>query len=238
MTQTINDESKVTDWRTTKRWYTHETLFIKTLKVLVKAYYFPQVKLERVGFENIPPGPAILMANHISSHDPTMLGVSLPPGRHPYFMAKKELFDKFDWLIRRLGAFPVNRGQFDIWAFDHVGKILAAGQLCTIFAEGSRSGKEKVTLRKAKTGAVRLAARYQVPILPCAIIGTEKLATRKQFKGWRAATVQIKLGKLVDVPSLAPEAVTDHRSYRELTDQIMVQIARMLPPANRGYYSD
>jgi len=237
MAQFVSEESPVTDWRTTKKWYTHETLFLRVIIKLLKLYYYPQVKIEKAGFENLPAGPAIMVANHISNHDPTLMGITFPKGRHIYPMAKKELFDRFEWAMRYLGTFPINRGGFDAWAFDHVGKILAAGQICTIYAEGSRSGREKVELRRAKTGAARLAVRYQVPILPCAIIGTEKLATRKQLKGWRPVTVRITLGRPIDIASIATAETEDPLAYRQITNQVMHTLAQLLPEENRGYYA-
>lgn len=232
-------QTEITDWRTTKKWFTHETWFLKLVLKLLRIYYYPQLRLEKVGFEdNIPQGAAILVANHISGHDPTLMGIAFPPGRHIYPMAKKELFEPFEWPYRYLGTFPINRGSgFDAWAFDHVGKILAAGQICTIYAEGSRSGREKVELRRAKAGAARLAVRYQVPIVPCAIIGTEKLATRKQLKGWRPITVRISLGEAIDVPAITGPNPGDQLVYREITNKVMYALAEMLPEENRGYYA-
>lgn len=237
MAQSVSDEANIADWRTTKRWFTHETWFLRLTLTVLRLYYYPQLRLEKVGFENIPAGAAIMVANHISNHDPTLMAIVFPKGRHIYPMGKKELFYKFEWAYRYLGAFPVNRGEFDAWAFDHVGKLMAAGQICTVYAEGSRSGRKRVELRRAKTGAARLAVRYQVPILPCAIIGTEKLTTRKQLKGWRPITVRITLGKLIDVPAMAPEDPTDQLAYREITNNIMYALARLLPEENRGYYA-
>jgi 1-acyl-sn-glycerol-3-phosphate acyltransferase len=180
----------------------------------------------------------LLVANHISNHDPTLMALAFPKGRHIYPMAKQELFGRFEWAYRYLGAFPIYRGGVDTWAFEHVGKILGAGQICTVYAEGSRSGREKVELRRAKTGAARLAVQHQVPILPCAIIGTEKIAMRQQFKGWRPITVKVSLGNLIDVPKLVPQAPDDQLVYRELTDQIMYELAQLLPVENRGYYAE
>ncbi len=231
-------QAEITDWRATKKWFTHETWFLRLILKLLRIYYYPQLRLEKVGFENIPEGAAILAANHISGHDPTLMAIAFPKGRHIYPMGKKELFDQFEWPYRHLGAFPINRGGgLDSWAFDHVGKILAAGQICTIYAEGSRSGREKVELRRAKAGAARLAVRYQVPIVPCAIIGTEKLVTRKQLKGWRPITVRISLGKAIDVPAITGLDPTNQLIYREITNKVMYALAQMLPEENRGYYA-
>ena len=66
------------------------------------------------GRENLPTkaksGKFIYTANHVSHFDPPM--VTMACGRPIAYMAKKELFqkgDKFEWLVKRLGAFAVDR---------------------------------------------------------------------------------------------------------------------------------
>ncbi len=238
MARSSSEHDEVIDWRTTQTWFTHETLFLRIAKPLVRLFYYPQVKIEKIGFdENIPQGPAIMVSNHIGNDDAPLLGICFPKGRHIYFMAKTQLFGKLSWVYRHLGGFPINRGEPDAWAFEHVGRILAAGQICMIFAEGTRNGPKKVALRKAKTGAVRLAIRYQVPILPCAILGPEELYT-KRFKGWRPITVRIVLGELIDIPALMPEDPSSQLVYRELTNLVMYRLAQLLPEENRGVYAE
>ena len=236
MVQSVSEPTQAPDWRATKKWYTHETLLVDIVRLLAKIYYYPQVKLQKVGFENMPQGPAIMVANHINNNDVPLIGLCFPKGRHIYFMTKMELFNKFEWFFRCGGAFPINRGEYDAWAFEHVGKILAAGQICMIYPEGTRNRGEKVEVQRAKTGAVRLAVRYQVPILPCAIIGPEGLPA-KRFRSWRPVTARVALGKLIDIPALAPQEPTRPLVYRDLTDLVMYQLAQLLPEENRGFYA-
>ena len=66
------------------------------------------------GVENMPlPGPVVVVCNHRSNLDPFFLGAAFP--RQIHFMAKAELwkFKPLGWLIDKLGAFPVNRGEAD-----------------------------------------------------------------------------------------------------------------------------
>jgi 1-acyl-sn-glycerol-3-phosphate acyltransferase len=241
MAESASEAPATIDWRTTKRWFTHETWLASLTKFVMGIYYYPKLRIERIGFENIPSGPAIVVANHISNNDPPLMGIAFPRSRYPFFMAKKELFEKYEWYYRTVGAFPVYRGGVDNWAFEHVGKILKAGQLCVLYAEGSRSKKEQVELRRAKTGAVRLADRYKVPILPCSLLGPEKLRN-KSLSGWRPVTVRINVGPLIDLQAMIkslPEELrsSEVRKYRELTNRVMRQLALLLPEENRGYYA-
>src|SRR3954471_23657369 len=60
-------------------------------------------------------GPMVVAANHRSFLDPFVIGASLPWSRPMNYVAKKELFEKRwqGWLLSRLGAFPIRRGESD-----------------------------------------------------------------------------------------------------------------------------
>ena len=57
----------------------------------------------------------IVASNHRSFLDPFVIGASLPWRRQIQFVAKVELFEKrwVGWILSRLGAFPIRRGQSD-----------------------------------------------------------------------------------------------------------------------------
>ncbi len=93
--------------------------------------YFIYILLYRFrvsGRENVPPGGAIVCANHTSLADPVLVALALKTKDRPYFMAKAELFKKpvFGGLIRFLGAFPVERGTSDLGAIKHTLRLLNA----------------------------------------------------------------------------------------------------------------
>ena len=84
-------------------------------------------------------------------------------------MAKEEMF-KFKplgWFVSKLGAFPVKRGQNDLAAIKTSLKILKNGDVLGIFPQGRRSN----TLEEdtAKAGAVLIASKAKVDIIPAAI---------------------------------------------------------------------
>ena len=68
------------------------------------------------GLENLPKHSVLLCPNHSTDLDPVLIGLCLPLDYHLHFMAKAELFDNraLAWLIRTLGAFPVQRDGKDI----------------------------------------------------------------------------------------------------------------------------
>ena len=68
------------------------------------------------GMEKLPRSGVLLCPNHSSNWDPVLLGLKLPVNYRLHAMAKEELFKNpiLGWIIRKLGAFPVSRGNNDI----------------------------------------------------------------------------------------------------------------------------
>lgn len=126
------------------------------------------------GAENIPAaGGVIIAANHVSLWDPPVLGTAIP--RRIHFMAKEELFTNpvFRWLITKLGAFPVKRGIADRTAIRTALSLLENGSVLGLFPEGTRS--KTGVLGAPEPGLAMLAIKAGVPVVPAAIIGTNKV---------------------------------------------------------------
>lgn len=105
--------------------------------------------------------------------DPIVLGLAAYP-RRIYFMAKEELFKIpiLNWLIRALNAFPVRRGKSDKKAFQMALELLLGGKVVGLFPEGTR---HRGKLGPARSGVAILALKTGVPVIPIAIIGTDKI---------------------------------------------------------------
>jgi 1-acyl-sn-glycerol-3-phosphate acyltransferase len=221
------------DWRSHKTWYTHETRFLKTMRALVRLTLGRLTNVITTGFENLPDGPCILASNHLSIADVIFMA-ALP--RHPFYMAKVELFKNplLGWSIRQWGAFPVYRGDADNWVFEHATKILAADKMLAVFPEGHRSKNGQ--LLRGKSGTVRLVLRHQVPVVPMAIWGTERLLA-KGGTWLRRPIVNLAVGPALDLAAMAPEPPYTPRVYRNLTTVVMKAIARLLPETYRGTYA-
>jgi 1-acyl-sn-glycerol-3-phosphate acyltransferase len=126
------------------------------------------------GRGNIPArGAAILAPNHIADCDPPFVGLSVY--RPLWFMAKRELFEipVLGKLIAFAQAFPVDRDAPDRAALKHAEELLRAGQIVVIFPEGrlSQSGE----LQPLLPGALMLALRAGVPVIPVGISGTNQI---------------------------------------------------------------
>jgi 1-acyl-sn-glycerol-3-phosphate acyltransferase len=153
------------------------------LGLAIQVYF----SLERTGRKNIPKkGPVILAANHRSFLDPFVVGCCV---RRPvYFVAKKELFEKRwqGWLLNRLGAFPIRRGEGDEESMATARAVLERGGALVIFPEGTRIRKSG--LGRPKRGVGRLALETGAPVVPIAIMGTDRAR-----RGWRIRPVWVRV---------------------------------------------
>jgi 1-acyl-sn-glycerol-3-phosphate acyltransferase len=178
-------------------------------------------RLEVHGKENIPEsGGFVLAANHNSSFDPWPLGMPLYPKRFLRFMAKSELYWKpLNVLLDAAGAFPVRRGEKDVEAIRTAVELCRQGHVVVMFPEGTRrvKGLRKKWEAKAHTGAARIALQAEVPLVPAAIRGTDRLA--------RFAKLRVDYGAPIDVGDLDGRDIRD--AATEATERLMVEIDRL-----------
>ena len=154
--------------------------FYKFFKVLCRFWFGKILHTDVIGAENIPAeGAFILAANHVSNFDPPFLGAFI--NREVCYMGKEELFKNpiMAAICRALHVFPVKRGAADKTAIKTAIKILKDGKCLGIFPEGTRSKTNK--LGKAQAGVILIAAMTKAPIIPAAIINTEKIFSREKF---------------------------------------------------------
>ena len=130
------------------------------------------------GLENIPEGGAMVCANHSSMLDPLLIALAFGSNEHLRFMAKKELFTVpvVGKVITGAEAFPVDRGNNDLSAIRTALRFLKGGCKVMLFPEGTRVSADDAVA--AKNGAISLASRTGVPLVPV-YLGREKRLFRK-----------------------------------------------------------
>ncbi len=187
------------------------------------------------GLENLPPreqGGMVIATNHIHWFDVPILGASLPRAYRLSWIAKIEIFvgGVANWWLRQMQVIPIRRGARDLAAMQAAEQALRDGAVLTVFAEGHRSRDGK--LQEGRGGAVRLASRAGVPILPVSINGTQG----GPLGAFLRRKITIRIGKPYH-PAVQGTHIPPAR-MDELTDEMMLKIAALLPEEQQGYYRE
>ena len=178
-------------------------------------------------------GPLILVSNHINFLEVPVMYTHLHPRPMTAF-AKAETWEIP--VLRRLadlwGAIPLQRGEADTTALRAGLKALEDGQILCMAPEGTRSGDGR--LQRGHPGVVLMALRSNAPLLPVVYYGGELF--RSNLRRLRRTDFHIAVGRPF---YLSPNGTKITREVRQqMTDEIMGQMAALLPPAYRGVYSD
>jgi 1-acyl-sn-glycerol-3-phosphate acyltransferase len=166
-------------------------------------------------------GPLIVVANHVNFLEVPLLYTHLQP-RPVLGFAKAEAWDNpvIGALFDMGRAIPLYRGEADVTAFRQALKALEAGHILALAPEGTRSGHGR--LQRGRPGTVVLALHSGAPLLPMVYYGGELF--------WHNVGQPFYLD--------AGGVKVTRQVRQQMTDEIMYQMAALLPPAYRGVYSD
>ncbi|QNL45616.1 1-acyl-sn-glycerol-3-phosphate acyltransferase [Oscillibacter hominis] len=141
--------------------------------------FFQPVSVE--GLENLPPHGALLCPNHSSNWDPVLLVVSLPIDYRLHIMAKDSLFriPVLSWVVTKLGAFPVARGNSDLNAVKTAIQSIKCGDNLLIFPEGTRVEREGDV--PAKGGVAMIGIRTGAVLVPVFVDGKKRIFRRSRI---------------------------------------------------------
>jgi 1-acyl-sn-glycerol-3-phosphate acyltransferase len=189
----------------------------RIIATLSKPVVFGLYRLRVEGAKNLPPdGGFVVAANHSSSFDPWPLGLALYP-RQLHFMAKSELYNPLlAPILNGVGAFPVRRGERDPESFRTAVRLAREGGAVAMFPEGTRREKGLWKRRRAEPhpGAARIALAAGVPLVPAAILGTDRLLRLERHTVRFGAPLPVE--ELADLPRRA--------AARLATDALMERI--------------
>ncbi|GAA1262510.1 lysophospholipid acyltransferase family protein [Arthrobacter pascens] len=194
---------------------------------VLRTLFRPWVK----GLDNLPAdGPAIIASNHLSFSDSIFMPLMVP--RPVIFLAKSEYFTgtglkgRLTALFFRLtNQLPMDRsgGAASAASLDAGMDVLTHGGLLGIYPEGTRSPDGR--LYRGKVGVARLALQARVPVIPVAMIGTDKV----QPIGKRLPSIR-RIGMIFGAPldfSRYHEMADDRLIQRSVTDEIMYELMRL-----------
>lgn len=178
-------------------------------------------------------GPLIVISNHTGSLEVPILFAWLQP-RPVTGWAKIETWDNpfMAWLFDLWGAVPVRRGEADMSALRAALDKLQQGYIFGVAPEGTRNKTGK--LLRAHPGTVTLAFRSNAPILPIAHWGGEKFLPN--LKRLRRTTFSMRVGRPFTIDANGERITREQR--QQVVDEMMYQLAALLPEEYRGEYSD
>jgi 1-acyl-sn-glycerol-3-phosphate acyltransferase len=190
-------------------------------------------RIDMVPLAQIPKsGPLILVTNHISSLEVPLLFAHLQP-RPVTGFAKIETWDDpfMGWLFDLWGAIPIRRGEADMDALRKGFAALEQGYILAVAPEGTRSRHGR--LLRAHPGVAMIALRSGVTILPIAHWGAESFG--QNLKRLKRTDFHVRVGQPF---RLQVEGKVTRQVRQQVADEIMLQIAALMPEEYRGEYRE
>ena len=194
---------------------------------LLTTVFRPWVK----GLENVPrTGPLIVVCNHLSLVDSVFLPLMID--RQMAFLAKSDYFTGKGikgWFIRffmtSAGQLPIDRsgGKASEASLNAGLQVLAEGGVLAIYPEGTRSPDGR--MYRGRTGVARMILEAQVPVIPAAVIGTEKVMPLGSNIP-KVHRVGVVIGEPLDF-SRFEGMESDRFVLRSITDEIIYEMNKL-----------
>lgn len=203
------------------------------ITTLLRIYMRLTTRMDAPNLHNIPmQGPLIVIANHTGQIEVPVLVTLLQP-RNLSGWGKAEAFNNLflRWVFWAWGIIPIHRGEADMKALKDALRSLQNGHFFGIAPEGTRN-KTGVLIR-AHPGTVILALKSGAPILPMAHWGGEVFL--KNLKRLKRTDFHIRVGEPFKIVA---EGKVSAEMRQEMADDMMYELAKLLPEEYRGVYSD
>jgi 1-acyl-sn-glycerol-3-phosphate acyltransferase len=204
------------------------------INFIIRVYTRVTCRLDMPDFQKVPiQGPLIAISNHTGQIEVPLIFAHLQP-RKVTGWAKVESWDnKFlNWVFGVWGMIPVRRGEADMHALKAALRALEKGYIFGIAPEGTRNYNG--ILRRALPGAVTIALHSGAPIIPIAHWGGEDLM--KNLKRFKRTDFHIRVGEPFKLNVEGVKVTGEIR--QQIVDEMMVQIAKLMPEEYRGEYAD
>jgi 1-acyl-sn-glycerol-3-phosphate acyltransferase len=178
-------------------------------------------------------GPWILVMNHVNVLEIPVMYTRLRPRPISGFFAAYRLESIWmRWLLYAFGGIPVRRGEPDLAALRQAIDQIRSGSIFAVAPEGTRNSEGN--LQKGKAGVVLLAQSTGAPIQP--IVHYGDFHWQQNLRRLRRVPFNIAVGRPFTIIEQKQRITGTIR--QAITDEIMLQMAILLPESNRGYYTD
>jgi 1-acyl-sn-glycerol-3-phosphate acyltransferase len=198
-------------------------------------------RLSVEGRENVPHGGALIVAsNHLSFIDSIV--IPLASGRQVHFLGKAEYFQgtglrgaAVRWFHSAAGTIPVDRAdpRAAAGSLELAEEVLRRGDAFGVYPEGTRSPDGR--LHRGRTGVARMALATGATLLPCAVVGTDKVQPPGS-NAVRPGKVIVRFGRPVDVADLQTR-YQKTALLRAVTDTVMEAIGELSGQERSGQYA-
>lgn len=206
-----------------------------TVRAIVRFIMKIIAKIEVDGLERLPTGNVIVAANHLGRLDSAVL--LCLTDRDDLIMPIAEKYQHhplFGPIGRSANAVWLNRFEADFSALRLILERMKTGGMLVIAPEGTRSKTE--ALQQGKMGVAFLAAKSGYPVLPVALTGTEDRVVLQNLKRFRRSKIKVTAGNLMHIE--LPTGKGREQAMHAATEEIMCQLAALLPEKYRGVYKD
>lgn len=209
--------------------------FLRLVRIVARFILRIIARIEIVGSIDYQSGGFIITGNHIGRLEAFL--VILLAERDDVILILAEKYRQYAfwrYVARKVDAIWINRFDADFAALRAVLKRLQNGEVLAVAPEGTRSPTE--ALLPGRPGAAYLAAKSNLPIIPIGVVGTEDRVVKHRLKRLQRLDITARVGQPYRLPPMPKE---DRDAWlQEQTDEIMCQIAALLPPDHRGVYAD
>lgn len=182
-----------------------------------------------IGKHHIPrTGGVLICPNHVCDVDPPAVAGALP--RKSRFIAKHELFEMkiLSWVLPMFGAFPIRRDTADRAAVKTAISHLKSGEAVVVFPEGG--GNPDGVLQPLQPGALMMAVQAGVPVIPCAVINTNRVLPYGGTRLLRSAEpVQVIFGEAIEVSEFGTGKAGVEAATRILTERLAEMLGQPVP---------
>ncbi|MEX2160889.1 MAG: lysophospholipid acyltransferase family protein [Anaerolineales bacterium] len=194
-------------------------------------------RMDMSGLERIrdSKGTVVLVCNHLGRFD-ALLTLALVR-RDDLIVVVAEKYRKYAfarWMAKTLDMLFLERFDSDIGTLKEVLRRLQRGGILVISPEGTRSPTE--ALLEGKPGAAYLVGKTGATVIPVGVTGTEDRAASERLRRFRRLHIRVVVGRPFQMP-LIPRENRD-QYLQQYTDEIMAQIAALLPKEYRGVYEN